>query len=160
YIGFRYDLTDHVRFGEEGNVLAVRVDNSKQPASRWYAGAGIYRHVRLLITDPVHLGYHATFISTPRIEGKSATIRVQTTVMNESKATRAITVMASIHGPPRSAPDGAYAVAGESPAQTIAPGASADVAFDVAIPLPSRLLDLEHPDLHTARVRVRSSDHT
>ena len=40
YVSFQYDLTDHLHFGEtEPNVLAVRVDNSKQPASRWYTGA-------------------------------------------------------------------------------------------------------------------------
>src|SRR5439155_25967848 len=81
-------------------------------------------------------------------------------VINESKAPREITLMASIHGPPGSAPDGAYAVAGESHAQTIAPGASADISFDLAIPWPPRLWDVDHRDLHTARVRVRSSDRT
>src|SRR5262245_25885081 len=46
YVSLRYDLTSHLRFGESAsNVLAVRVDNSKQPASRWYSGAGINRHV-------------------------------------------------------------------------------------------------------------------
>ena len=56
YVSFGYELTGHLKFGAgETNVLAVRADNSEQPASRWYAGAGIYRHVRLVVTDPVHL---------------------------------------------------------------------------------------------------------
>ena len=41
--------------GGTDNVLAVCADTSAQPASRWYAGAGIYRHVRLVVTDPVHI---------------------------------------------------------------------------------------------------------
>jgi beta-galactosidase len=160
YISFRYDLTDHLHFGEEPNVLAVRCDDSKQPASRWYAGAGIYRHARLIVTDPVHLGYHATFVSTPQIKEKSATIRVQTTVMNDSKQPREVKIAASIHGPPGSAPDGGYAVAGESPSKTIAPNASADFSFDIELPWAPRLWDLDHPDMHAAVVRVRSSDQT
>ena len=56
YVSFRYDLTDHVRFGEdESNVLVVRADTSAQVASRWYTGSGIYRHVRLLSVDPAAL---------------------------------------------------------------------------------------------------------
>src|SRR5688572_25302575 len=47
YISFSYDLTPHLKFGGE-NVVAVRADTSLQPASRWYTGAGIYRHVRLV----------------------------------------------------------------------------------------------------------------
>lgn len=54
YVSFHYDLTPYLVDGE--NVLAVRVDNSRQPNSRWYSGSGIYRHVWLTITDPLHIG--------------------------------------------------------------------------------------------------------
>ena len=43
YSSFEYDITPYVHEGE--NVVAVRVDNSDQPNSRWYSGCGIYRHV-------------------------------------------------------------------------------------------------------------------
>src|SRR5581483_5543944 len=53
YVSFRYELTGHLQSGPTpSNILAVRADNSGQPASRWYTGAGIYRHVRLIVTDP------------------------------------------------------------------------------------------------------------
>lgn len=56
YSSFRYELTGHLNFGKAApNVIALRVDNSAQPASRWYAGAGIYRHVRLIISNAVHV---------------------------------------------------------------------------------------------------------
>src|SRR6185436_11220915 len=56
YVSFRYELTGHLNFGSnKANVLAVRANNSGQPASRWYTGAGIYRHVRLVVTNPVHI---------------------------------------------------------------------------------------------------------
>ncbi|MDR1526798.1 MAG: DUF4982 domain-containing protein [Dysgonamonadaceae bacterium] len=79
YISFRYDLTPYVRLGED-NVVAVRVDNSKQPNSRWYSGSGIYRNVRLEIANPIHIDMWGVSIITPEISEKEATIRVQTNV--------------------------------------------------------------------------------
>ncbi len=63
YVSFRYELTGHVHAGD--NVLAVRCDNSAQPASRCYAGAGIYRHARLVSKDAVHLEHWGTVVTTP-----------------------------------------------------------------------------------------------
>ena len=48
YSSFRYDLSPHLKYGSELNILAVKVDNSNQPNSRWYTGSGIYRNVRPL----------------------------------------------------------------------------------------------------------------
>src|SRR4051812_16172023 len=161
HVSFRYDLTPHLRFGGGAtNVLAVRVDNAKQPASRWYAGAGINRHVRLVVVNSVHLSYHATFVTTPKVAADSATVHVSTTVVNESSADRTVTVSAAIIGPPGSAPDGGYACAGESAPQTVAAGKSADIEFDVNVSWPPRLWDLEHPGMHRAVVQVRSSGDT
>src|SRR5579862_6486391 len=49
YTSFRFDLSPELEFSKP-NVLALRVDNSEQPSSRWYTGAGIYRHVRVMAT--------------------------------------------------------------------------------------------------------------
>ncbi|HLP16985.1 MAG TPA: hypothetical protein VK470_12045, partial [Bacteroidota bacterium] len=54
YSSFQYELTKDLKFGGEKNILAVRA-RVQQPCSRWYSGAGIYRHVRLTVTDPVHI---------------------------------------------------------------------------------------------------------
>jgi beta-galactosidase len=51
YTTFRFDLTPALDFAQS-NVLAVRVDNSELPSSRWFTGAGIYRHVRIVVTEP------------------------------------------------------------------------------------------------------------
>ena len=52
YVGFRYELPARLNYGRGTvNVLAVCADTSAQPASRWYAGAGIYRHVRLMVAE-------------------------------------------------------------------------------------------------------------
>jgi beta-galactosidase len=82
YTSFYYDTTPYLKYGDE-NVLAVKVDNSKQPNSRWYSGSGIYRHVWLVITDRLHVGHWGTFVTTPEVLENHATVDIKTTVVNE-----------------------------------------------------------------------------
>ncbi|HEX7570019.1 MAG TPA: beta galactosidase jelly roll domain-containing protein [Verrucomicrobiae bacterium] len=98
YVGFSYELTGHLNFGGD-NVIAVRADTSAQPASRWYAGAGIYRHVRLVATDAVHFAKYGAFVSTPKVSATEATVRIETSVINESAAPREITVQTKLVSP-------------------------------------------------------------
>lgn len=87
YISFNYDLTGHLNFGKNAdNIIAVRVNDSLQPASRFYTGAGIYRHVRLVAASPVHIAQWGVFITTPKVNTQKATVNVRTKVLNESKA--------------------------------------------------------------------------
>src|SRR5881409_2568013 len=83
YSSFRYELTPQLRYGTERNVIAVRVDNSQQPNSRWYSGSGIYRHVRLVTTDPVHVDQWGTYITTPAVSAESSRVTILTSVRNE-----------------------------------------------------------------------------
>ncbi|MFZ0828348.1 MAG: glycoside hydrolase family 2 TIM barrel-domain containing protein [Verrucomicrobiia bacterium] len=75
FIGFRYDLTDFLNTNGTPNVLAVRVDDSLEPSLRWYAGSGIYRHVRLVTTSFTHFRLDGgVSITTPKITPKQATV--------------------------------------------------------------------------------------
>jgi beta-galactosidase len=73
YISFRYELTPFLNFGKKPNVIAVRVDNSKQPNSRWYTGSGIYRNVWLVTTGEVHVRHWGTYLTTPQVSSEEAT---------------------------------------------------------------------------------------
>jgi len=84
YISFEYNLTPFLRFGNTANVLAVRVDNSEQPNSRWYSGSGIYRNVYLIKTSDTYVGLWGTFITTPKVTSNEAEIRIQTRINNSS----------------------------------------------------------------------------
>ena len=66
YSSFEYDITPYVKEGE--NVVAVRVDNSDQPNSRWYSGCGIYRHVWLTKTNPIHVKHWGVFVHDGKVE--------------------------------------------------------------------------------------------
>jgi beta-galactosidase len=91
FVRFAYDLTPHLTpVGE--NVIAVRVDNSEQPNSRWYAGSGIYRHVRLHVADPVHLTADGFFATTTALSAGEAEVRFNAEVRNSSDTSQDIAV--------------------------------------------------------------------
>lgn len=68
YSSFEYDITPYVKEGD--NVVAVKVDNSDQPNSRWYSGCGIYRHVWLTTTAPTHVAHWGVFANASVLKGK------------------------------------------------------------------------------------------
>jgi beta-galactosidase len=85
YANLHYDLTPHVTFGDDAeNLIAVRADNTRQPASRWYAGAGIYRHVRLVITDPVHFSPHGTIVTLAGVAANNVKLEISGEVVNQT----------------------------------------------------------------------------
>ena len=89
YIGFRCDITDYVNYGGS-NQLVVRVDAS-QVEGWFYEGAGIYRHVWLTKTAPVHIARDGVFVTTA-VDGKNARVVVATTVRNDSDRSVSISV--------------------------------------------------------------------
>lgn len=82
YISFRYELTPYLNFGGS-NVIAVKVDNSVQPNSRWYSGSGIYRHVWLVTTNKTAIDHWGTYVTTSDITGASAKVNVQVQLHND-----------------------------------------------------------------------------
>lgn len=85
YTPFAIDVTDFLNTDGKPNVVAVRVDASL--GEGWfYEGAGIYRHVWLVKTDPVHIPQYGM-----RVRSKTdGTVEVTTTVRNDSDASRVI----------------------------------------------------------------------
>ena len=91
YISFRYELTPWLNYGGK-NVISVKVDNSKQPNSRWYSGSGIYRNVWLVTTAPVSVAQWGTYITTPKVLAQLAAVQIATTVRKEKGAPVTITL--------------------------------------------------------------------
>ena len=96
YSSFRYELTPYLKYGKEKNVLAVKVDNSKQPNSRWYSGSGIYRNVWLVMTDKIYIAHWGTYVTTPEVTEQSAKVIIQTKIRNASLIDQAITLKTAI----------------------------------------------------------------
>jgi len=82
YTPFYYDLTPYLEQNSE-NVLAVRVRNEGKN-SRWYSGSGIYRHVWLTVTNPVHVQQWGVYITTPDVSQKTATVNLVTNFTGNS----------------------------------------------------------------------------
>ncbi|SEG68280.1 glycoside hydrolase family 2 TIM barrel-domain containing protein [Sphingobacterium lactis] len=80
YLSFERELTKHLHYGDQINTIAVKVDNSLQPNSRWYTGSGIYRNVTLEKRNPSHLLREETFITTPKVSKEESVIRIQSSV--------------------------------------------------------------------------------
>ena len=95
YSSFRYDLTPYLKWGDR-NVLAVKVDNSAQPNSRWYSGSGIYRNVWLTVVETVHVEHWGTFVATPEVTDEKAVMEVRTTVKNDGQTDRRVEVVSTL----------------------------------------------------------------
>ena len=147
YSTFEYDLTPHLRPGGASNVLAVRVDHSVVADSRWYPGSGIYRHVWLTATGPVHIGQWGPYITTPVAGETEALVSIETPVLNESQAEARATVVTSILN---GRTEEVASVKGEEP---VAAGKDRTFTQQVAVPHPS-LWSPAQPHLYTAVSRV------
>lgn len=148
YSSFDCPMTPHAKFGGADNVIAVRVDHSRFADSRWYTGSGIYRHVRLRVTSPVHIEHWGTVVTTPEVSRGRATIHVETTVVNESDRDRTVLFSAQV------LPD----ESGErlSTELTLAPG-ERHVVVENITRTGLALWTLDSPKLHTLRQSVRTN---
>lgn len=85
YTSFAFELpADKLKFDGE-NVIAVKV-NHQTPSSRWYSGSGIYRDVKLIVTDQIHVDRHGVTVLTPNEENAAGNLTIKTVVKNHSGA--------------------------------------------------------------------------
>ena len=145
YSSFQYDVTPHLKFGER-NVLAVRA-RVQQPCSRWYSGAGIYRHVRLVATDSVHIAQWGTSVTTPEVSKREASVRVETKVLNQSSSTQTVKLVAVL------VDDTGRKIATNSTALKLEAD-SAGVCIQIFTLREPRLWSPESPRLYHAQINV------
>ena len=79
YNSFHCDVTPYLNKDGKNNLLAVRLENRPQ-SSRWYPGAGLYRNVRVVVTDSVHVPVWGTQLTTPHVSAEYASVCLKTTV--------------------------------------------------------------------------------
>ncbi len=147
YVSFRYDLTPHLVEG--ANVLAVRVDNSRQPASRWYTGAGVYRRVTLIVAGPVHVDHWGTYVTTPEVTDDTATLNVRTWLRSLEDDSRELVLRTTIVSP------GGEAVAEDASSAVLGAGARMEFDQTLEVAAPS-LWSPETPSLYRVVTRVLS----
>jgi beta-galactosidase len=151
YISFSYDLTGHLNIGKgKTNVLAVRADNSVQPASRYYTGAGIYRHVKMIATNPVHLDQWGVFITIAQVTSQKAVVHVKSKVVNQSAKPAGFIIETIILDP-----SGKTVKSAESK-QTVAAGKEVNVSQDIEVSDP-QLWNFDKPVLYKAVSKIHSA---
>ena len=79
YNAFHCDVTSLLRSNGEANVLAVHLENKPQ-SSRWYPGAGLFRHVKVVETERVHIPVWGTQVTTPHVAADYASVCLRTTI--------------------------------------------------------------------------------
>ena len=135
YSSWRVDLTPHVVFGGE-NQLAIRLDNPPG-SSRWYPGGGLYRHVWLTKTEPVHVGQWGTFVTTRGVSAASATIDLEVTIDNGLGSSATVRIASQIFALDAAGQKTGEAVASLAPVETpVAARASAPVKSSAVIANP------------------------
>ena len=97
YIGFEYNITPYLNYGDVRNEILVKVNNKNQPNSRWYSGSGIYRNVWLKTTHKLHVGQWGTYITTPKVSKETAEVRIETTINNETLQQQSATLVNTIY---------------------------------------------------------------
>ncbi|WP_316834209.1 beta-galactosidase GalB [Pedobacter nutrimenti] len=151
YSSFRVDLTPYILLGKE-NIIAVRL-NTEKLGSRWYPGAGIYRHVRLVKTNAVHVAQWGAFVTTPEITAEKGRVKIELKVANHLSKTVDINYAADIYE--LSSNDQLVKKVATSSMQSMklqANGLSTDtLRTDVPHPL---LWSLEQTHRYLARIRV------
>jgi beta-galactosidase len=145
YSSFRVELTPHLTPGKPA-VIAVRLDNPPD-SSRWYPGGGLYRHVWLVTTDPVHIAQWGVFVRTPEVSAERATVAADTNVENQSANAVSVVVRQEIIS------GGRVVTRTDAPSINIAPSASVRVPRQLTINRP-RLWDTAAPNLYTLRTTV------
>jgi beta-galactosidase len=149
YSSYQYDISAYLNYGEN-NVVSVRVD-AGMSEGWFYEGAGIYRHVWLNKTNPLHIDYNGTFI-TSEINQSSALVTARTTVVNDGTEPASFAISQNFT-------DGTgKQVAGTKSSQYILqPGETKEFWQRVIIEDP-KLWSLESPNLYHATTKLITGD--
>jgi beta-galactosidase len=145
YSGFRYDITDYLNFGG-ANVIAVRADATMEEG--WfYEGAGIYRHVWLTKTAPLHIAQWGTFVK-PKVEGELARVGMDVVVTNDGKSAQSFTLRQQVF-----APDGRLVAQTEQASLSVGIARDGEFSSSLSVPNP-RLWSLDDPSLYTLKTSL------
>lgn len=149
YNSFYIDITKFVQSGKP-NTLAVYAD-TREHDSRWYPGAGIYRKVQLIVTDPVHVATWGTSVTTPLIKPHYADVQVSSTLNNFTSAEESVRVEFVILNPAGSE------VAKKDATLKLPPSSSREQEVTLTLSNPTRW-DISNPALYQVRTSVFRGD--
>lgn len=146
YISFQYDLTPYLNYGEQENILAVKVSNHPQPNSRWYSGSGIYRNVWLISTEKTHINEREIFITTPVISKEKAEVHIAAELIKEGATEKELKYQVRIYNQDAKLVASGF---GETENEKI------ELALEVTAPA---IWSIENPHLYNAEICLLDGD--
>ena len=147
FISFSYDITPYLK-KQGDNVVAVKVDNSKQPNSRWYTGCGIYRHVYLMKSSDIRIEEWGVQALTEVKKGKGK-VSLNTKIENPSGRSRRVIVHQTLWNKAHQMVSKA-----SKACQVEANGATISQTLNVNKP---QLWSLESPNLYTVTTEIEEN---
>lgn len=147
FISFSYDITPYLK-KQGDNVVAVKVDNSKQPNSRWYTGCGIYRHVYLMKSSDIRIEEWGVQALTEVKKGKGK-VSLNTKIENPSGRSRRVIVHQTLWNKAHQMVSKA-----SKACQVEAKGATISQTLNVNKP---QLWSLESPNLYTVTTEIEEN---
>lgn len=152
YTPFYFDLTPFLKPSGQENSVAVRVRNEGKN-SRWYSGSGIYRHVWLTFTEPIHVATWGVYITTPEVSLEQTKVKVDVTLNNKQMTAANISLVITILDS-----DGKKVGNTQKDLQLIA-GKSTTEAQTLTVSNPV-LWSLETPQLYKAITEIKDGEKT
>jgi beta-galactosidase len=149
---FQFDLTPYLKWDSD-NIVAVRVDHSRFADSRFYTGSGIYRNVRLTITDPLRIAHWGTYVSTSNVSSTAASIGIETNIENNAAKEKDFSIQSDIV-----TPDG-RTVASLTTSNSVSLSSTQTMMQVIVIPQP-QLWSLDTPVLYTLKSTLKSGGAT
>jgi len=146
YTAFEFDLTPYLNPAGQDNLLAVQVKNEGKN-SRWYSGSGIYRDVKLIKTDPLHVDLWGVFVSTQSVTAEKATVAVDVTLVNTTAEQKKFTFKIEFKDP------AGKTIPGMTDDKELGAGKKFTFKQEFAFP-EYRLWSPENPELYTVTVQL------
>lgn len=150
WVSFSYEISQWLNYGEE-NLIAVRVTNTNMPNCRWYSGSGIYRPVRIVVVNPLHIKQWGVFVSTPIVEKECAFVKVNTTLTNDYQEVLHVSIIQQVLD------EKGNILAEQQDDYSIAANKEQEFSQWVKMENP-KLWDIDHPNLYTLKTIVRSNE--
>lgn len=152
YLGFDIDVTKLLKYGEPNELLVI-ADTGEPMNSRWYTGGGLYRDVKMIITDQnLFVNRHGIYITTPEVSADSATVRIQAEV-TAKKPFKDFTVRTEII-----APDGSTVIDRNDKVNVNSKWRHREYDLpNISLTTP-QLWDCENPAMYTAKISLLRPD--
>jgi len=139
--------------GKEENIVKVKVDNNKQPNSRFYTGSGIYRSVSLVAKDKIYFPSYSLFITTPQVDKNEAKIQIQSTVHAPIASSGSFQLLYQIFDANKQ-----LVASAKSPSIAYSKTDSLHQISQTIVLAKPKLWNTDHPYLYTTAIKILEKD--